>query len=127
MNDGGFGGAVIAGDAVCIRHQIHSAPRERVTAGNTAQREPGAAPRAMKPQCLGGILRTGWIEFAGARHQCGKERLVNAHAQDQNARGAAHFAGLGTAGVAFRMILCSRRTNSASSGAKGACATECRG
>jgi len=127
MNGGRSGGAVIAVYTSCIRNQVHAAPRERVAARNATQREPGATPRAMKPQCFGGILRAGGIEFAGARHQCGKERLVNAHEQDQPARGPAHFAGLDTAGGVLRTIPCSRRTNSVSSGAKGACATECRG
>jgi hypothetical protein len=64
---------------------------------------------------IGGVLRTGRVELAGAWHPRGKKHLIHADRKQQDACGWIH-----TFGPMFR----NRRTSSASRGAKGACATE---
>ena len=104
-----------------IRYEIHAAPREGMTARDAAQREPRTAPRTVDSYGLGGVMRAGRIELAGARHQRRKKSLIHAHGKEYRARRPAHGFG-----PVLRMPR-SRRTSSASSGANAACATVLRG
>ena len=74
--------------------------------------------RAVELYGIGGVVRTGRVELTGAWHPRGKKHLIHADRHQQDARDRVQ-----TFGPMFR----SRRTSSASSGAKGACATERRG
>ena len=101
-----------------VGNKIQATARKRMAARKTPQGEPRTTTRPVNLQRIGGIVRTGRIELAGARHQRGKKRLVHAHRDQQRARSPAQL---------FGAMLRNRRTSSASRGAKGACATERRG
>src|SRR6266853_2599339 len=101
-----------------IGNQIHAAGRERMATRKAPHGEPRAATRAVELYGIGGVLRTGRVELARARHQSGKKRLIHAYRRQQYARGRTQ-----ALGSTFR----SRRTSTASLGAKGAGATESRG
>ncbi len=101
-----------------IGNQIHAAGRKRMAPRKAPHGEPRAATRAVELYGIGGVLRTGRVELAGAWHQSGKKHLIHAYRRQKYALGRAQ-----TFGPMFR----SRRTSSASRGAKGASATERRG
>jgi len=121
---------VIAG----LGHQVYATLCEWMAPRQAAQREPRSALCSVNSHSVRGVMRAGGIKLAGARHERGKKRLVNAHEQKQQTRRPAHsraqVAAKATAQVIvhdFGAMPRSRRTNSAARGAKGASATEGRG
>ena len=100
-----------------IRDKIHAALGEWMAARNPPQREPRTAARTVNAQRLRGVVGTGRIKFAGARHQRRKKSLIHAHQEKQRTRREAH-----AFGAVFRMPR-NRRTSSASSGANSIRAT----